>query len=336
MLKIFISTLLVLFSVEMPVTAASESHLFWPGPRLRTLIERWQESELIVYVDVVETKRWDRGQLSKLKILKTIKGRVKDQNEIEVYVPLGSHWPYTFTETQPSIAFLKSDPKNDYFISFNGRDAGIDVDKETAAFYVSQYKKLPPILKIKDANEQLKKKVSWYVTCANQPLTRFEGVHGIHYLWNKSKKIKGLLTKNQMIRADHLLTSDEKRLLCDTLIEEDPPGYNARDLVRLLRRYSHPKLDQYLINFLKATKNNGWTALGHTAIDILPDRMNRQVAPEFKNRYDEFYDRYCDLYYLVDEVTQAEKHAAETVELEKQWKQLVDEFLGYFQGDSAD
>lgn len=305
----------------------------WPGRRLPTLIERWQ-AELIVFVDVVEAERKNAGQVSRLKIISIIKSDDrKVPVEIGVFIRLGTHWPYKFTEKHKAIAFLKFDKKRNLYVDYNGCDGGLDVDQATGQFYVRQFAKLPDILKVKGPRELLDLKLAWNVEFALRPKTRYQAAHGLEVLWDKAKKAK-LLTTDESNSAADLLTASQKNKICQTFAKQ-VPNSNSYHLIRLLQRHPSPEIDSYLLESLRLSLKTeeavplDFLTISELAPNMLPQRVGFKLSETLKSEFGEYRERQSDYMYNIsigEEYTETERLNART-SLIKDWRRLTTKFL---------
>ena len=332
----FTTLIVIAFLNGAGIASALFGAIEWPGPRSPTLIERWQ-AEVIVFADVISTEYKDGGQSSQLKVISIIKsGDRKIPDEIKIFVPLGSHWPYTFTANRKAIAFLRFDEKREQYTDFNGRDGGLDVDEATGLFFVRQYAKLPAILKEQDPKKLLELEVEWNVEFALPSKTRFEAAHGIEILWNiwNTPQKRNLLANDKSTSAADLLTAGQKTRIC-LLFANEAPDIDSYHLIRLLQRHPSPEIDCYLLKSLKLSLTNEGSipidsvAISDLAFELLPPRGGFELSKSLESAYDDYQDRQSDYAYNIsigEEYSEAERRDARTA-LIMQWRTITTEFL---------
>lgn len=322
----------LVLSLACSLAVAAASH--WPGERLPTLIERWN-ADLIAYVEVAQAEEIGGVQVSHLKTLSLIKsdGR-SDHAEVTVHIQLGSHWPYTFRETNKAIAFLDFDEEKKRYEDFKST-AGIDVSEETGKLFVNQFAKLPKLLKEKDSKSLLKNKVDWYFDFVANPTTRDHATYGIRILWKKAARAKQL-TKAQMESAAGLLSASQKESICGILANEVPTN-DSYELIELLRDHPSIEIDDYLVKSLKRSlKISGevpykGSTISDLAIKLLPARMKFQVPQELAQKLSEHKDRRLEFSYTIsisDEYTKDDRDKAKE-SLIKDWRKMAKEFLEF-------
>ena len=305
----------------------------WPGERDPTLIERWQ-ADLIVFVEVAETQQIDGGQASRLKVITTIKPDGRNiADEVEVFIQLGSHWPYTFTSKTKAIAFLSYDEKQKQYVGDRDVTCGIDTDEATGRFYVQQSAKLPAILKEQDPRKLLDLKLEWSVEFALRPKTRYQAAYGINVLHDKAKEQK-LLTPEEISSPLHWLSEPQKKRICQPFAKE-VPNSNSLKLIRLMQKYPSSEIDGYLLKSLQLSLKSDTAVpfkhmrISELAFEYLPQRVGFKLPKTLQTSYEDYQTRRSDFSYHIsigDEYSDAERTNAKAA-LIKDWRSITTEFL---------
>lgn len=263
----------------------------FPGPPM-TLDERWTDSSLVIYADVISASEAEfaQGQNAVLSAIKTLKSQPKGlPKEIRVFtLGGGCPYPFTFLKGQRIIAFLSYDADQKMYTPVGYPEGCFVVDEQSYKQYAGALKKLPAILGNADAKARDRLLLDWYVACATVAETRGDGTDGISTLRH---------------RARHLgdpLTSAHKAQLAAALLSEKPPGKDAAAIASVLISYPSSKLDRYLLESLRRSHELGWRNLTRHAVDHLPKRLGIELNQATQQRLDEYWELLSLVYYKIN------------------------------------
>lgn len=204
--------------------------------------------------------------------------------------------PGVLDDDEEALVFLDRDNKTKQF-TIHALSYGVkhNLQEEGFALYKARVQEMQEILKIKDKEEQFDRTVEWLVTCAEQPITCWDGLYELspgHDFMSAYDDDEDTQT-----RAFYLNYSQRRRLF-DQMMKAERLDYFTVSLAELVRGVDDPALLDKLKKSLKQTD---------TAYLWEPGRFMYYIAeitrhPELKS----LYERYTKLkYWEKDEEVEA-------------------------------
>ena len=281
----------------------------FPGPA-PTLAQHWTGSSLVVYADVTSATEAEfaQGQSAVLSAIKTFKSPPKGTpKEIPVFTIGGPRThPFTFVKGQRIVAFLSYNSDERMYTP----ERCFEVDERSYKQYAAALEKLPFILSNANAKTRNRLLLDWYVACAKNAETRYDGTMGISRLRFRAK------------RLGDPLTSAHKAQLTAALLSEKPPGKDAVALARVLVSYPSPELDRYLLESLRRSHELGWCDLTRHAVEKLPKRLGIELKESTQQRLDEWVKLLGLVYYKIVRSAEPERFERNKERMDILWGSL--------------
>ena len=274
----------------------------FPGPPL-SLYYRWEEADLVALVKVTQTgklraKNHPPGQRVTLDVKQILKGSADEsKNKVKAFTTFGSPVPFHFEKGQTLLVFLRMDEDLPMLTPIS-YESCIPVDDDTFEHYADALKQLPEILELNDSEIRRARLVDWSVSCAANPVTRYDGVIGLWYLRGKDKG-----------KPTDPLTELHRKRLVEAITAETPPHPAASSVAEFLEPYPSPELDRYLLESLRLSHEPGWRDLTRTAVEQLPDRLGIKLNASTEARLDQWGDLLSEVYYDFDNKNTPEQTA---------------------------
>lgn len=189
--------------------------------------------------------------------------------------------PPQFDKGAEIIAFLdpKSDSDKDYEVHALSYGVKIMYQHEFITTYKLRIKEMQEIIKIADPKQRVQETQQWLVSCAENPITRWEGVYELmpqsHFmsLYDRSENTESFR-----------ITVDEKQRLFKALLNTNPPGYTDLGLIDLCMGIDDHKILQILAKcFDGIGKDSYWLASSYMqkVVDITRDKQLELIMKEY-------------------------------------------------------
>lgn len=244
--------------------AASEASALYPiNPRpLRKLV---LESEIIItgYVkDIVKIERKKNSYESVAAVIRVddvLQGNVRE-TEITVPYPAGFICPAPphYVKDTHVVVFLDSE-KGGYrthALSYGVKTlepAGVEI-------YKARIVELQKILKITDADEQFIQTTEWLVACAENPVTRYEGVYEL----SPDSDFMSYYDQEKAGSYAFMLTSEQKNRLKAALMNGEEGEYHDFGLIDLVYPDNEREIFTYMLTKLeRISPQHLWFADGY-------------------------------------------------------------------------
>ncbi len=273
-----------------------------PRP-LRILVE--ESSYIIVgYVTKIEDNRSQKDDWGSSKAVIEVREILKGSIDKKIIkVPFEPNMfcptPPNYVDTSLVLAFLNKE-KGVYYtqaLSYGAKT----LKAEEIEIYKSRIKEIQEIQKITAEKEKFIQTIDWLVTCAENPITRWEGTYELSpksdfmsfYQRNKTQKFGLALENKQKARLKAVLFAKTE----DTEME-----YTDFGIVDLIYNEYTEEIDKLLIGNLKSVdKENFWFADNY--MKRLSHRTNNPRALKIAQ---EFFDLYFKDYELQNESKKVE------------------------------
>jgi len=216
----------------------------------KTLMDLCRESELIVVAEVIrstplrENNGPDEG-CAVLKINTTVKGEA-DADTISCY-----YWtriicpsPPNFIEGSTVLAFLNKRNDNDGYYTLGDGFGAKTLSNEGLDIYLARIKEALNILKTSDRTDD--EIIEWVVRCAEESVTRWEGVYELYRNSGMAKQFP-----DSCVNYSKKLTSDQVARLYDIVLQTDYFASPESWIIGAIRESADDRLASLLIKCLK-------------------------------------------------------------------------------------
>jgi hypothetical protein len=238
--------ILIIIGVSNDLFAA----LLVPRPLRQLVIE----SDYIIVgyvVKISEKKRLEdewTTRIAKIAVLENLEGEPKkDTIEIEFNPDMSCPYPDRYYDSTFVIAFLDWDKKRGKFFTHALSYGAKTLSKKEIEIYKQKIFEIQQILKIPDKEKQRIETIEWLVTCAENPVTRLEGIEEL----SKNQKIDSSSPKD--ISQIFNINTNQKERLKNVLLNLN--GYVDFKLVDLVYKGNESEIDGLLLQKLKSLDN---------------------------------------------------------------------------------
>lgn len=195
-------------------------------------------------------------KIAQIAVLENLQGQIKkDTIEIEFNTCMICPEPDRYLDKTYMISFI--DKNKDGKFKTHALSYGAKTLKSNEIkIYKKRISEIQQILKIKDENTQFDKTVEWLLKCAENPVTRWEGVTELssgsvfwnHHFCDEHFFFKGVTQEN----CTNFLSSDQKNRYKKVLFTSNElPEFNAVDLVY---KDNELEVDEFQLDKLKKLK----------------------------------------------------------------------------------
>lgn len=209
-----------------------------PRP-LRLLVK---ESELIIRGKVIEigylkgndekfTNIWDRDY-AVIQVTEVFQGIVRVKT-IKVFFCAGMICPApgTFSKDEDVLTFLNKREKGEgYYVHALSYGVKHQLNESGFAAYKSRIKEMQEIL-TEDGKEQEQLTLEWLVKCAEDKNTRWEGTYEL----SPGSDFMSYYDRNERVRKDIYLTSNQRKRLFDAFMQTDSFDYSDLSLADMIK-----------------------------------------------------------------------------------------------------
>jgi predicted transcriptional regulator len=196
-------------------------------------------------------------KIAQIVVLEILQGQIKkDTIEIEFNTGMICPEPDKYLDNTYVISFIDKD-KDEIFqthaLSYGAKTLKLDEIK----IYKNRILEIQQLLKIKDENTRFDKTVEWLLKCAENPVTRWEGVAELslfsafwsHHFCDEQAFLKKGVTEET---CRNFLSKDQKNRYKKVLFTSNElPEFNAVDLVY---KDNESEVDDFLLDKLKKIK----------------------------------------------------------------------------------
>jgi hypothetical protein len=269
-------------------------------------------SELIVSASVekitlIKGEDGFKTGIARLNILSIVKGSEGNQSVDVYYEPnMVCPAPPRYREGATVLAFLRrSEDRPGYFtvgLSYGAKslnDHGIEV-------YSARIRELIEIEEQADPNTRREQLVEWFVRCAEEPSTRWEGAYDLRIsremkiveieMENERKKAQGdqevavaegemKERKEEVVDFTALLTKEQKVRLTAALYRASSLSNGVMDLIKLVESWGDENLVPFMWSYLKASKKDSpWET--NDLMRELATLLKNQEASELTEKFE--------------------------------------------------
>lgn len=153
--------------------------------------------------------------------------------------------------------------------------------------YTDRVSEIKAILKINNEDEQFKQTVEWLVTCAENPVTRYEGVYEL----SPNSDFMSYYDRTQGQPFQYLLTADQKLKLKTALLTDTDSQYTNFGLVDLVYAGNEEEVFNYMLARLELVgESQLWFADGFMKRLVLykpSDQLNKIIEKFDEKLYDD-------------------------------------------------
>lgn len=241
-----ILSIIIIIGVSNDLFAA----LLAPRPLRQLVIE----SEYIIVGNVVKITEKERlenewtNRIAKISVLENLQGEIKkDTIEIEFNPDMSCPYPDRYYDSTFVIAFLDWDKKRGKFFTHALSYGAKTLSKKEIEIYKQKIFEIQQILKIPDKEKQRIETIEWLVTCAENTVTRWEGIEDL----SKNQKIdsSSSIDRNQIFD----INTSQKERLKNVLLNLN--GYVDFELVNLVYKGNESEIDGFILQKLKSLDN---------------------------------------------------------------------------------
>lgn len=256
-------------------------------------------------------------KVAQIAVLENLQGQIKkDTIEIEFSAAMICPAPDKYSNNTYVISFIDKNESGKFQTHALSYGAKTLTSKEIE-IYKNRITEVQKILKIKDENTQFEKTAEWLLKCAENPVTRWEGVAELsmgsafwhHHFCDEHSFLKTGVTKEN---SQNFLSKDQKTRYKKVLFTSNKfPEFNALDLVFIDNECD---VDNFLLaNFKKMKEEEYWVA----------DEFMKRL--KYKNESTETSDLLKKF-----RVLQFDKNKS------KELKEIIDKFISLVEKPAAD
>lgn len=255
-------------------------------------------------------------KVAQIAVLENLQGQIKkDTIEIEFSTGMICPAPDNYSDSTYVISFLdknKDEKFETHALSYGSKT----LRSEEIKIYKNRISEIQQILKIKDENIQFDKTAEWLLKCAENPVTRWEGVAELSMLsgfWHlhfcdEHSFLKKGVTKES---CKNFLSTDQRNRYKKVLFDSNElPEFNAIDLVY---KDNESEVDNFLLKKLKKLKEEHYW-----------------VANEFMKRLKHKNDP-CEMSDLLKKINEVQFDKNKRKEL----KEIIDKFISLVEKPAA-
>lgn len=284
-----------------------------PRP-LRKLV---MESSVIITGDVVkiytkESKKkkknisYESYHYAKIVIRECLQGKVKDDTiEVPFNPNMACPAPPRYYEKTTVLAFLDVEKGNysTHALSYGAKT----MDNDGINIYKQRILEIQNIQRINDESLKKVQTIEWLVKCAENPITRYEGIFEL----SPKSNLMSFYSQNTITNNTSSLTAQQKARLKNALLSSNDFDYDNFGLSDLIYNEYKNEIDQFLLEKLKTLDSkNYWYAS-----EFMKRLKHLGSSPEIENllkRQDELdseYNKESEQKILIDQfVTLTERH----------------------------
>lgn len=210
------------------------------------------ESKYIVYADVIEIETLETDDhwydaIAILVIKEILQGKIKNDT-IDVYFSIGMICPAPahYEKGTTVLAFLDKEKKgySTHALSYGSKT----LDELGYTSYKERIFEIQKILKIQNEQEKTTKTLDWLISCAVNPVTRWEG---IYELSPQSDFMSYYDQDKETYQRKYILTEDQKSILREAFFSIIEFEYADIGLIDLVVKENDKELLDFLIKKLK-------------------------------------------------------------------------------------
>jgi hypothetical protein len=296
----------------------------WPYPiPPQTLRMLTRDSELIVVAKVGRITRIKGEEgiddaKAELQISQVLKGRA---NSLTIEVYYSPDWicpaPPHYEEGKTMLAFLTSCKEGDGYLTVGLSYGAKNLSTQALEVYLARLRELVEIERQTDKTEGQKQLIEWFVRCAEESATRWEGAYELrlsHLLkqleeesgekmrevaggWFSTAKKSADEGEDQQLEEEtvdftKLLTEEQRRRLAEALYRSSSLSDGGIRLIEVVELWQDETLIPFLWSYLKASKQDDYditeelmrriaTALNHQEALALSEQFSKLLYQSF-------------------------------------------------------
>lgn len=184
-----------------------------------------------------------------IEIIEILKGSLDERFiTLKMDIDLACPAPAVYYDSTYTIAFLKRNSKGEFYTNslFYGSKT---LSLTEIEIYKSRIKELQSILLIADSTENKKQSIDWLVKCAENPVTRWEGVYEL-----APQYVPFNLDKYIVIQPSFQLPNIQKLQLKNILLNIDTVNYQDLGLLDIFLLSDSIEISKWISDKLKTKK----------------------------------------------------------------------------------
>ncbi len=179
-----------------------------------------------------------------LVVLDVIKGNPESELTVEFDKFVTCPAPAHYKEGTTVIAFLDKKTLDNTYVTHARNYGSKTLDEDELNIYVQRIKEIQQILQIEDKKEQGQETIEWLVKCAENKVTRFEGLYDL----NPESEFMSYFDKNKhAFTQKYKLSKEQKQRLRNALFSIEKLEYGDFGLIDLVKEDNGIELINFLV-----------------------------------------------------------------------------------------